>query len=427
MHIIDRRRNPHGKSHENRQRFLRRAKALVQEAVRRSTEDRDIRDILRGGDVTIPVGSIEEPRLARGAEGTKNLVIPGNKTFVEGDILPRPDGGGQGRGSGPDAGGDSDAEDTFRFVLTREEFLNLFLDDLELPDLAKRQLAETELESPVRAGYSVTGSPANISIARSMRHAMMRKVALHRPRASTIEALSAEIAACDDEEERQALQEKLDALLARKNRIPFVDPIDLRYRRFEIEKKPIVQAVMFCLMDVSGSMSEHMKDLAKRFYMLLYIFLTRRYKRVDIVFIRHTDRAEEVDEQTFFYSPATGGTKVSSALETMQRILEERYDPSAWNIYAAQASDGDNGYDDGPRTEHILRSAILPVTQYFAYLEVGDPGDRRSSASALWSLYEGIRADTPFLSARKVTTRGEIFPVFRELFRKQVQGERVSP
>ena len=107
---------------------------------------------------------------------------------------------------------------------------------------------------------------------------------------------------------------------------------------------------MFCLMDVSGSMTEHMKDLAKRFYVLLYIFLKRRYKHVDVVFIRHTHEAPEVDEDTFFHSPETGGTVVSTALEEMQRVVAERYDPDSWNIYAAQASDGDNTATDNDQT-----------------------------------------------------------------------------
>ena len=117
------------------------------------------------------------------------------------------------------------------------------------------------------------------------------------------------------------LTAEIDVLKAKIRRIPYIDPVDIRYRRFESEPKPVAQAVMFCLMDVSGSMSEHMKDLAKRFYMLLYVFLTRRYRHVEIVFIRHTDRAEEVDEETFFRSPATGGTLVSSALEAMRDIV----------------------------------------------------------------------------------------------------------
>ncbi len=119
---------------------------------------------------------------------------------------------------------------------------------------------------------------------------------------------------------------------------------------------------MFCLMDVSGSMSEHMKDLAKRFYMLLYVFLTRRYRHVEIVFIRHTDRAEEVDEETFFHGPASGGTLVSSALQAMHDVVRSRFRPDDWNIYAAQASDGDNMSSDNALAGQLLTELILPVT-----------------------------------------------------------------
>src|SRR5215475_7006166 len=207
MHIIDRRLNPGGKSLENRQRFLRRAKAPVQ----------------------------------------------------------------------------GDSEDAFRFVLSREEFVNLFLDDLELPDLAKRKLAEAESEGLQRAGFAIFGSPANLSISRTVMRALARRVALRRPRAATIAQVEAALKDCDEDEERRAeLLAELEALKAKAKRIPFIDPIDIRYRRFETIPKPVAQAVMFCLMDVSGSMSEHMKDLAKRFYMLLYVFLKRRYRHVEI-------------------------------------------------------------------------------------------------------------------------------------------------
>ena len=182
---------------------------------------------------------------------------------------------------------------------------------------------------------------------------------------------------------------------------------------------------MFCLMDVSGSMSEHMKDLAKRFYMLLYIFLTRQYRRVEIVFIRHTDVAEEVDEETFFRSPATGGTQVSSALEAMRRIVQDRFPPSDWNIYAAQASDGDNAYSDNATAAALLTDAILPVSQYFAYLEVGEARSVAiSSGSALWSLYERIQAGWPVLSMRRVSDRSQIYPVFHDLFQRRAAETR---
>src|SRR6201996_4486905 len=423
MFIVDRRLNPGSKSLENRQRFLRRAKALVQGAVKKTSEGRDIKDVLEGGEVSIPLDGMQEPRF-RTEGGTRDRVLPGNKKFVEGDIIERPKGGG-GRGS---QAGEGDSEDDFRFVLSRDEVVNLFLDDLELPDLAKRKLADAESEGLQRAGYSTSGSPANISVSRTVRLALARRVALKRPRPEQIAELEAE-AETADEARRAELLAEIEALKSKIRRIPFIDPIDIRYRRFETTPKPVAQAVMFCLMDVSGSMTEHMKDLAKRFYMLLYVFLKRRYRHVEIVFIRHTDRAEEVDEDTFFHGPASGGTLVSSALQAMHDIVRSRFRPSDWNIYAAQASDGDNSGSDGEVAGRLLTEMILPVSQFFAYLEVGESGGHTFdlSDSSLWSLYQRLRADGAPLSMRKVSDRSEIFPVFHDLFHRRGKQEKTAP
>jgi uncharacterized sporulation protein YeaH/YhbH (DUF444 family) len=343
---------------------------------------------------------------------------------VEGDYLQRP----QSKSGRSNDAGEGDGEDAFRFVLSREEFVDMFLDDLELPDLSKRKLAEVENEGLRRAGYTTSGSPANISVSRTVRLAMARRVALQRPRPEAIAQLEAELEHCSDERRPELLAE-ITRLKSKMRRIPFIDPIDIRYRRFENVPKPVAQAVMFCLMDVSGSMSEHMKDLAKRFYMLLYVFLTRRYRKVEIVFIRHTDRAEEVDEQTFFHGPASGGTLVSSALQAMHEIVQSRYRPADWNIYAAQASDGDNSYADGDLSGRLLKDMILPVTQFFAYLEVGESGSHpfEMSESSLWTLYQRLRAEGAPLSMRKVNDRSEIFPVFHDLFQRRQAKERVAP
>ncbi|WP_230530177.1 YeaH/YhbH family protein [Microvirga roseola] len=426
MHIIDRRLNPGGKSLANRQRFLRRAKAQIQRAVRHSAGDRGISDVERGGEVSIPIDGVREPSFRRSGEGgMQDHILPGNKRFVEGDAIERPPGGGGGQ---PSAGNDGEGEDDFRFVLTREEFLDLFLDDLELPDLAKRRLATTEAAGLRRAGYSVAGSPVNLALLRSMRNAMSRRIALRRPRPAELLRLQEEIALLEKEDETSErlteLRLELERLQQRTKRLPYIDPIDLRYRRFEPVTRPVAQAVMFCLMDVSGSMTEHMKDLAKRFFMLLYIFLTRRYKHVEVVFIRHTHEAKEVDEETFFHSPETGGTVVSSALREMQKIVAERYPPESWNIYAAQASDGDNSPNDGSTSAALLRENILPVCQYYAYLEVGSDNDRLQTGflnhkTALWQTYESLHDEGANIAMRKVNHRREIYPVFRELFRKR--------
>jgi uncharacterized protein len=425
MYIIDRRLNPGGKSLANRQRFLRRAKAQIQRAVRHTAGDRDITDLERGGEISIPADGVREPSFRRSGEGgVHDHILPGNKRFVEGDTVDRPPGGG-----GSSAGGDNgEGEDDFRFALTRDEFLDLFLDDLELPDLAKRRVATVETQGLRRAGYTVTGSPVNLALLRSMRNALSRRIAMRRPKPQELLSLQEEIDRLEKQEgpsERlTALRQELEQLQLRTRRFPYIDPLDLRYRRFEPVSRPVAQAVMFCLMDVSGSMTEHMKDLAKRFYMLLYIFLTRRYKHVEIVFIRHTHEAKEVDEETFFNSPETGGTVVSSALREMQRIVEERYSPDSWNIYAAQASDGDNSPNDGSTSAAMLRDMILPVCQYYAYLEVGSDSDRMQTGfinhkTSLWQTYETLQEKGANLAMRKVNHRREIYPVFRELFRRR--------
>jgi uncharacterized sporulation protein YeaH/YhbH (DUF444 family) len=174
---------------------------------------------------------------------------------------------------------------------------------------------------------------------------------------------------------------------------------------------------MFCLMDASASMTEPLKDLAKRFFMLLHVFLSRHYREVHIVFIRHTSTAAEVDEETFFRGTETGGTVISSALDEMLKVLAARYSPTDWNIYAAQASDGDNFHDDMPRCMELLANQILPVCQYFAYIETAH-GERYADSleTPVWQGYAEVASRFRNFAMRRVTAPEEIFPVFHELF-----------
>jgi uncharacterized protein len=311
-------------------------------------------------------------------------------------------------------------------VLSKEEFLDLFFEDLELPELVKTKLKETEAMQLVRAGYSIDGTPANLNIRRTMRNSLARRISLNRPTPAELAALRRQLAfaqAADDFEAAAQSQHDLEAAQRRARRFAFIDPLDVRYNRFERTPKPVTQAVMFCLMDVSGSMTEAMKDLAKRFFLLLHVFLTKRYKHLDIVFIRHTSNAEEVDEETFFHSRETGGTIVSTALEEMLRVVRDRYPPGAWNIYAAQASDGDNFSEDGERCAQLLAEDLLPLSQYFAYIEVGADATLRhgfpSPPTDLWRTYAEIAPAHPHFAMRRVSEPGQIFPVFHELFAKR--------
>jgi uncharacterized sporulation protein YeaH/YhbH (DUF444 family) len=346
---------------------------------------------------------------------------------MEGVGIPRPE---QGGGQGSKASYSGEGLDVFRFALSVEEYLVLYLDDLDLPDLAKRQVSVAVSVQWRQAGYSVSGPPSRISVPRTLRHSMSRRIALKRPKAEELHALREEIEKLEREgghfDELVKLRADLEHRLMRTKRIPYIDPVDVRYRRLESNPKPIARAVMFCLMDVSGSMNEHMKDLAKRFYSLLYLFLNRRYEHVDVVFIRHTHEASEVDEQTFFYSRETGGTVVSTALFKMAEIIRERYPVDQWNIYAAQASDGDNTSNDNSVVLAQLRDAILPICQYYAYVEVGmddeeEPPGGSEPSTNLWRAYRRVSVEAPF-AMRKVRHRRDIYPVFRELFARRPEG-----
>jgi uncharacterized sporulation protein YeaH/YhbH (DUF444 family) len=348
----------------------------------------------------------------------------GNKQYEEGDKIKRPQQeGGGGRGS--QAADDGEGEDAFQFALSQDEFLDIFFDDLELPDLLRKQMKSSDSFTMVRAGHAITGSISNLNIKRTMQNSLSRRIALRRPRLTDIIASAAEIEALEDEDtEKGELTAQLEEQRRRSRRIPFIDPVDVRYSRFEQVPQPVTSAVMFCLMDVSGSMTEHMKDLAKRFYKLLYLFLGRRYKNVEIVFIRHTHLAREVDEETFFMSRETGGTVVSTAFEEMLRVVAARFPRDQWNIYAAQASDGDNTAVDNAKVVQLLKQKILPLCQYFAYLEVKDP-DGRDMTTDLWRTYEHLVKSGQPIAMRKVAERSQIFPVFHDLFTRGGQTQKV--
>lgn len=403
--IIDRRLNDRNKSAANRERFLRRYKEQIRKSVTDLISKRSITDMDRGGDVNIPTKDISEPQFSHGQGGNREIVLPGNRKFVPGDKLPRPKGGAGGGGGGDGEGEAGPSQDDFVFSLSREEFMNLFFDDLELPHLVRNAMGDVREYKMQRAGYTPKGVPANLSVPRSLRNAMARRIALGAPLKRQIQQLKAQPVPPDAE---------IADLQRRLSRIPFLDEFDLRYRHRIKVPQPISRAVMFCLMDVSASMSEGKKDLAKRFFTLLYLFLSRKYQRVDLVFIRHTDNAEEVDEETFFHDTQSGGTVVLSALKLMQEIMAERYPSDAWNIYGAQVSDGDAFGADPEKSRTCLTEQLLPLIRYFAYIEVPDDPMR---TSPLTYAYQRIESEKFAMS--RVSHRGEVYPVLRELFRRE--------
>ena len=421
-YIIDRRLNAKNKSAVNRQRFLRRYRHQIQKAVSDAVSERSITDIDKGGKVSIPARDISEPSIYHGQGGRNERVLPGNKHFSQGDKIARPE-GGSGQGSGGKASNSGEGMDDFSFTLSQEEFLDFMFDGLELPNLIKRQLSGLEEFKTVRAGIANEGQPGRINIVRSLRSANMRRIALasgkRRQLAELQEELLALVAIPEAKRDKKREQELIEAIAKLEkaiSRIPWLDTFDLKYNLHIKQPIPRSKAVMFCIMDVSGSMDQATKDIAKRFFILLYLFLQRNYEKTEIVFIRHHTSAKEVDEDEFFHSRETGGTVVSSALRLMQEIIQDRYSPEIWNIYGAQASDGDNWGEDSDVCRDILVDGLLPSCQYYSYIEITN-----NEHQALWNTYASIQEEHPdHFALQHIREVSDIYPVFRELFHKKV-------
>ncbi len=420
VRIIDRRFDSKNKSTVNRQRFMRRFKSQIREAVADAISGRSIKDLDNGESVSIPSRDLSEPQFHHGKGGIWENVFTGNDQFSSGDQINRPPGGG-GSGSGKGkASKDGEGEDDFVFNLSREEFLDVFFDDLALPNLVKTQLARIHEYKSQRAGFTNDGTPANINVVRSLRGALGRRLALASPYSGKLRELQKQLEELletrpDDDPEVLKLKDEIGILRAKIEAIPFIDTFDLRFNNRIKVPKPTTQAVMFCIMDVSGSMDEGKKATAKRFFMLLYLFLTRTYEHIEVVFIRHHTVAKEVNEEDFFHSRESGGTVVSSALDLMKEVLQQRYLNGAWNIYGAQASDGDNWENDSPHCRELLAESILPFLQYFAYIEI-TPGEPQN----LWREYEKLLGVHANFAMQHIEGLPDIYPVFRELFKKRL-------
>lgn len=418
-YLIDRRLQGKNRSAVNRERFLRRYKGQIKDAVARAIKGRSITNVENGEKVSIPVKDVNEPNFGHAHGGVWETVSPGNKEYLKGDRIARPKGGGGGDGKGKAGNSDQTSDDEFVFELSREEFMNYFFEDLELPNMVKTQLtATTELRSQ-RAGYNISGTPSNIHVLRSLRGALGRRIAVGGNWRRRLKAAEAELAELllevgDDDPRVIELRREIHHLHTRLLAIPFIDPFDLRYSNRIKVPKPMSQAVMFCIMDVSGSMDESKKDTAKRFFILLYLFLTRAYDKIEVVFIRHHTTALEVDENDFFHSRESGGTVVSSALHLLTKIIQERYASGDWNSYVAQASDGDNWDNDSILCRQLLINTIMPYVQYFTYVEITD-GEPQN----LWREYAEVPEHHPHFAMQKIESPADIYPVFRELFKKQ--------
>jgi len=425
VQVIDRRLNQKNKSTVNRQRFIRRYRTQIKKAIAEKVSSRSVTDIDKGEDISIPNKDITEPTFRHGDGGSKERIYPGNKEFTKGDQIKRPP--PQGGAGGRRASDKGEGEDEFSFQISNDEYMNILFEDLELPNLKKNKLKKLINYKSIRSGFNTDGTPTNIDIVRSLKGSLARRIAIQSPLKRQLKEAQRQLTELEskgdgkneleikkDRKEKRQLLEKVESLQKRIKRIPYIDTFDLRYKNFTKLPQPTTNAVMFCLMDVSGSMDQQTKEMAKRFFILLYLFLKRTYKDVEVVYIRHHTQATEVDEQEFFYSKETGGTIVSSALDLMSNIINDRFNPSDWNIYAAQASDGDNWNNDSSICHKLLNSTLLPIVRYFTYVEITDREPQN-----LWHEYQRLIDKHPNFAMQNIKEQSDIYPVFREFFRKQ--------
>ena len=438
--IVDRRSNAGGKSSVNRRKFIEKVKDLLKDGIKDIIRDTNLKDLVgKGGKkVKIPNGGLGEPWFHSDGGGINDMVRPGNDRYFTGDRISRPK---SGSGSGGSQGSeDGEGEDTFSFHLTKEEFLDLFFENCRLPDMVKRNLALIEESVKQRAGFTSSGSQAAMNITRSMRGATSRRSGLRAVKTKKLQILIEQeqllvLKLLAQEQingdittllsDLATVRDKIVVLERKIKAVPFIDPIDLKFNNWDTVKIPTVQAVIFCLMDVSGSMQERHKELAKTVFLLLYLFLQKGYDRIEVEYIRYHSSAKRVDEHTFYYGHDTGGTMTSRGLQMVYDIILSDYPTEMWNIYLAHASDGDNFTSDNEIVKDLILNKLLPVLQYYAYIQINPVsehsygGDPREDPSNLWNVISPMVESRPNLAHGLVTDETEVYPVFIKLFERK--------
>lgn len=331
----------------------------------------------------IEAEDLEERHIGRARLPSDYYIVAGNDQYKVGDyVFIENNSEGEGDGGGQGCGNGGTGADDFSFVLTKDEILELYFDDLELPDMVKKSLLKSKNKEWVNTGYSKEGIPPRLSIKKTFEQAIARRIANKRE---------------DDEE------------TGRKS--PFLDEEDMRYIRREYRILPQTHAVMFCLMDVSASMGEHEKYLAKKFYILLHLFLSKFYTDIEVVFIKYHSEPSRVDEEDFFYSQETGGTEVYKALHFLEGEID-KFDSDKYNMYLAWATDGDMWSDEASKVERKFLQ-ILEQLQYTAYMQVRKCQDYWT----LTKLLQAVKTEKVGIAVAKEDK--DIYPAFVDLFKKR--------
>ncbi len=318
----------------------------------------------------------------------------------------------EGKNYGHGGAGDWDGDEIYETEITVEEFVNYLFDDLDLPYLDRRKLFNSESERGIRKlGYKKKGIPPRLACKRMVIERIKRRQSFRRSEAQkSIPADAQPVAQPNAQSGAQP-----DAQPATE-RFPFSKE-DMRFRRLRQTRGKDFNAVAICIMDVSGSMDQTRKYMARSFYFLLYQFLRHRYSHVDVVFIAHTTKAKEVGEVEFFHRGESGGTYISSGYEKALEIIEHRYNPRHWNIYAFHCSDGDNWAEDNKRAvEMAVR--LCEVCNLFGYGEI-IPGYYYASSTIKSEFIKNIHEDN--FIAVTITKKDDIGTALKRMLEKDAE------
>jgi uncharacterized sporulation protein YeaH/YhbH (DUF444 family) len=427
LNIVDKRKVSRDRTTENRARFLRRIKQTIQDQLPDIINGRTIKDMDKsGGNIKVGRKTITEPQIWH-TDG-------GNDQYITGDQIQKPN-GGSGKGKKSASDDPTQTEDDFIVELSREEFLEAFFEGLELPDMLKTQITKIKEYKRENAGFQPDGAPNRLNIQRSYKQSFARRLTVTgslKSKIKDLEDLLFQLKIDEEFADENTLkeiranifiveQEIAETTIRLAKSLPMFEEMDLRYRSVIQREIPVAHATMIMIMDNSGSMTEREKTIARKFFWLLYSFLRRTYEQVDMRFISHTTEAHEMEEEEFFNTRESGGTKVSSALELTATIAQELLNKT--NIYVAQVSDGDNYDTDNGTCSELLEQEILPYVRYMAYMQVDSYHDNTDSGAnlrGLWRSYKSVSDKAASrLSIARVYQEKDIFPVFRDLFKKK--------
>lgn len=445
--FVDRRKTGRGKSLPNREKLLKRIKDSIKSA---KPEDIDAGGVKGGAQapskqlanpVKVAREALAEPTFRYASHsGEMEIVLPGNDRWLKGDEFPLEESADGEGGSGPG----EDGEDDFVINISRSEFYDVFFEDCALPDLEQTAERETPEAIMKPAGFQKEGTPGQLSVIRSYRNSIGRRRALtldDREELQELEARLEDLMAYQEAEnesnkpwaddtnvwiaEIKKVTERIAEINNRIAALPIFEKVDHRYRKSERVMVKSADATLIMAMDVSGSMDEARKRLARKFFSLQYAFIKRKYPNTDLVFIEHTDHAEEVTEEDFFTSRRNGGTVISPAIALAHQIVKERYDASQTNIYFSYAGDGDNYTPDNQEVMAEFEDrGFLTKLRHAVYIQVGEemgngwmgsPGGQ----AQFWTTMTAISSSSKKLHLVKVKEDSEVFTAFKKVYRKK--------